>query len=178
MAANDTMTAPRRALFLDRDGVVNEPPRPGDYILHPADLVLRRGIADLIRAARAAGYLVIVVTNQRCVGRGLISRRRLDAIHDHMRTELARQGAGVDDVFVCPHDLDAHCACRKPNPGMILAARDQWNLDLSASVLIGDSPSDLEAARRAGCIGRLVSHSHLPASILDDLPPIAPTCHR
>jgi D-glycero-D-manno-heptose 1,7-bisphosphate phosphatase len=131
----------RRCVFLDRDGVINVAPKPGDYILRWEDFEFIPTITDWIRLFNTLGYLVIVVTNQRCVARGMISREALDDIHRRMIEELAACGARIDDVYCCPHENDA-CDCRKPKPGMVESATAKWNIDLAESMLIGDSPRD------------------------------------
>src|SRR5438105_3282089 len=105
-------------VFMDRDGVVNRNPPPGDYILDWSAFTFMPQVADWIRIFNALGLLVIVVTNQRCIARGLMSPEALDELHRRMIAELASLGAHVDDVLTCPHEDDA-CECRKPLPGLI-----------------------------------------------------------
>lgn len=139
----------RPCLFLDRDGVINEAPPPGRYILSPDELRLIPAVADWIRLFRTAGYLVIVVTNQRCVGRGLLTERNLERIHQRMRAELESAGAPLDDVFCCPHEKGT-CHCRKPQAGMVLQAAARWGIELERSLMVGDSVIDAELAARCG----------------------------
>jgi D-glycero-D-manno-heptose 1,7-bisphosphate phosphatase len=139
----------RRCLFLDRDGVINAAPPKGDYIRRWEDLRLLPEAVSWIRLFKAAGYLVIVVTNQRGVALGLYSTADLEAMHEKMRAELAAQGAILDDIFYCPHHEGA-CDCRKPLPGLVLAAQQKWDIDLAASLLIGDSERDRLLAERCG----------------------------
>ncbi len=138
-----------RCVFLDRDGVINAAPPPGDYILRREDLVLLDQTVDWIRLFNTLGLLTIVVTNQRAVALGLLTQAELDAIHDDMRARLLARGARIDDVFCCPHEEDA-CDCRKPRPGLVLQAQRKWNIDLRASLLIGDTHRDEGLARRCG----------------------------
>ncbi|MSR73731.1 MAG: HAD family hydrolase [Candidatus Pacebacteria bacterium] len=145
-----------KALFLDRDGVINVAAPEGDYILSRAAFRLQPSSIPLIRFARAAGYLVIVVTNQRCVSLGLLSEENLEGIHMHMRELLKAEDADVDAVYFCVHGDEDACACRKPKPGMLLVAAHDFNIDLSASVMIGDKESDMEAGRAAGCKTNIV----------------------
>ncbi|HVX66315.1 MAG TPA: HAD family hydrolase [Bryobacteraceae bacterium] len=139
----------RRAVFLDRDGVINAPAPPGDYIRRPDEFRLLPNIADWIRLFNALDLLVIVVTNQRGVALGRMTAADVDDIHRRMREELAAVGARIDDVFSCPHE-EGTCDCRKPRPGLVYQARDRWNLDLAASLMIGDSERDRELARACG----------------------------
>ncbi|HLJ45211.1 MAG TPA: HAD family hydrolase [Bryobacteraceae bacterium] len=138
----------RRCVFLDRDGVINEKPRDGEYIRDWSEFRLLPRVIDWIRLFNALGFLVIVVTNQRGVARGVMSAADVEEIHSRMTAELARHGARVDDVFCCPHEENT-CNCRKPRPGLVLQAQDKWDVDLAHSLLIGDS--DRDAALAVGC---------------------------
>jgi len=139
----------RRCLFLDRDGVINVKQPDGQYVTDWSQFEFVPAVFDWIQLFKAASFLIIVVTNQRCVAKKLISPAQLEGIHRRMLTELRHRGAEIDDVFVCPHDID-QCDCRKPLPGMINAAMNKWNIELAESILIGDSDSDAELARRCG----------------------------
>ena len=139
----------RRCVFLDRDGVINVKQPDGQYVCHWDQFQWIEPTIDWIRLFKALDFLVIVVTNQRAVARGLMTLEQLQNIHQRMVEQLASRGAVIDDVFACPHEVDA-CDCRKPRPGMIHAARDRWQIDLAASIMIGDSPSDRELAENCG----------------------------
>jgi D-glycero-D-manno-heptose 1,7-bisphosphate phosphatase len=151
-------TAPRRAVFLDRDGVLNEPvvvdghPLPPDSV---ADVVLTRGAERACEALREAGFLLIVVTNQPDIARGTRDRAAVDAINDELRRRL-----GLDDVLVCPHDDGDGCSCRKPRPGLLLDAGERWRIGLADSVMVGDRWRDIEAGRGAGCRTVLVARDY------------------
>jgi D-glycero-D-manno-heptose 1,7-bisphosphate phosphatase len=134
---------------LDRDGVINVSPPRGEYINTPDEFNLIPTIVDWIRLFNTLEYLVIVVTNQRGIALGTTRLCDLDEIHDRMREELSKRGARIDEVYFCPHGISV-CNCRKPRPGMILAARDKFGIDLRSSVLIGDSAVDRELARNCG----------------------------
>jgi histidinol-phosphate phosphatase family protein len=129
--------------------VINIKPRAGEYVNSWADFRFLPAVFDWIRLFHAMDYLVIVVTNQRGVARGLTHESDLAEIHRRMCEEMSREGAGIDDVFVCPHE-EGVCDCRKPRPGLVLNAQQKWKIDLSRSLLIGDSDSDAELARRCG----------------------------
>lgn len=141
----------KKALFLDRDGVINEAPVNGEYLLSAKDFRLRPQIIPLIRFARAAGYLVVVVTNQRGVSLGKMTQDDLNSIHAHMRALLIAEDAPVDAIYSCTHGFDDACDCRKPKAGMLLAAAHDLAIDLSESVMVGDNESDMEAGKAAGC---------------------------
>ncbi len=137
------------AIFLDRDGVLLEaivrdgrPYAPRS----PADVRYPPGAVAALRALRAAGYLLIVATNQPDVGNGLLRAEAVEAMHADLRRRLP-----VDDIKVCYHTSDDACACRKPKPGMLLDAARAWGVDLARSVMIGDRWSDIAAGRAAGC---------------------------
>ena len=138
-----------RCVFLDRDGVINEKPAPHDYIRTVDEFRLLPNIADWIRLFNALEFVVIVITNQRGVARGLMTEAALASIHSRMLEELAAKGARIDDVFYCPHEENS-CHCRKPKPGLVYAARDKWNIDLTHSLLLGDSDSDQQLASACG----------------------------
>lgn len=140
-----------RAVFLDRDGVINKKMPEGQYVTRWEDLQFLPGVANAITALKKAGFRVIVATNQRCVAKGLISLRDVDSIHKRMLAALAGENAVIDDVYCCPHEADPPCDCRKPRPGMLLSAARAHGLDLSSSWMIGDSESDVQAGKTAGC---------------------------
>ncbi|HZU25147.1 MAG TPA: HAD family hydrolase [Bryobacteraceae bacterium] len=139
----------RACVFLDRDGVINMKPPPGGYLRDATEFRLAPNVADWIRLFRALGFLVIVVTNQRGVARGITRPADLEEIHRRMRAELERAGARIDDIFVCPHEEGA-CDCRKPRPGLVEQAREKWDIDLRRSVMIGDSDVDRQLAANCG----------------------------
>jgi D-glycero-D-manno-heptose 1,7-bisphosphate phosphatase len=139
----------QRCVFLDRDGVVNFKPAPGEYICRWEDFRLIPEVVDWIRLFHALGFLVVIVTNQRAVARGLLPAGELRSIHEKMARELQRAGAHLDDIFCCPHE-ESTCDCRKPKSGLIRQAQQKWNIDLGQSLMIGDSDSDQILARSCG----------------------------
>jgi D,D-heptose 1,7-bisphosphate phosphatase len=150
----------QKAIFLDRDGVLNE---DKDLIKSPDELVVFPFAGESIRQINKSEYLAIVVTNQSVVARGLTDSAGLDKIHAKLDKVLAESEAYLDDLYYCPHhpdsgyegeikELKIKCTCRKPSPGMLLAAAEKYNIDLSQSWIIGDRNSDIEAGKAAGCI--------------------------
>jgi len=145
----------RPALFLDRDGVLNE---DRGYVSRWEDFHWIAGARETVAAFNRAGWLVIVVTNQSGVGRGYYSEADVHALHARMAKDLADIGGRIDAFYHAPQHPDAPVEAyrhpdppdRKPNPGMILRALSEWPIDREASLLVGDKPSDLEAALRAG----------------------------
>lgn len=140
-----------RAVFLDRDGVINQNPREGEYVTRWEDFHVLPGVVEGITLLNRAGFSVIVVTNQRCVARGLMSLVELETMHERMTNLLAQAGAIIDGTYYCPHEMEPSCECRKPAPGMLLNAAHSRDIELSASWMIGDSDTDVEAGRNAGC---------------------------
>lgn len=141
----------QRAVFLDRDGVINRKAPEGEYVTCWEQMDFLPGAADAIALLNRAGFRVIVISNQRCVAKGLITRTRVERLHDRMRHALAQADAIIDAVYYCPHEKDDHCNCRKPQPGMLLRAKQEHGIDLAASWMVGDSEMDVEAGRNAGC---------------------------
>jgi D-glycero-D-manno-heptose 1,7-bisphosphate phosphatase len=148
------MTQAPRALFLDRDGIINV---DHGHVHTRERFDFIDGIFDACRQARALGYLLVVATNQAGIGRGYYGEAQFHALTDWMCGEFARRGAPLDRVYFCPfhpqHGLGQYrrdAPCRKPNPGMLLDAARHYRLDLPACVLVGDRPSDIEAGKRAG----------------------------
>lgn len=139
----------QRAVFLDRDGVLNRA-FVVDGVPHPpasvAELEILPRVAESLTALRNAGFRLIVVTNQPDIARG---RQTLDGVNQ-LNTAL-RQQLQVDDIYVCPHDDRDGCDCRKPRPGMLLSAAKAHGIDLGGSIMVGDRDRDIEAGRAAGC---------------------------
>lgn len=152
------LTYPQKAVFLDRDGTINQ---YVGFLTKPEEFELIPQVAEAIKMINRSGYLTIVVTNQPVIARGDCTWDDLRMIHDKMETELGKEGAFVDGIYVCPHHPDkgfegerpeykVTCDCRKPSPGLILRAAQDFNIDLSQSIMIGDSDNDIEAGRQAG----------------------------
>jgi len=141
----------RRALFLDRDGVINV---NHGYVHTPEATDWIDGIFELVRQANASGFLPIVVTNQAGIARGYYDEQAFRAYTRWMHDVFSAREAPLAATYYCPHHPDfgdrIDCACRKPHPGLLLAAGDDYRLDLARSLMIGDKPGDIEAARRAG----------------------------
>jgi D-glycero-D-manno-heptose 1,7-bisphosphate phosphatase len=146
-----------RAAFLDRDGVINRKPPEGEYVTRWAEMQILPGVAEAIGLLNQAGFRVIVVSNQRAVAKGLITAADLEALHRRMCEVLAGAGATIDAIYYCPHETEPSCRCRKPQPGMLLDAAREHDIDLGTSWMIGDSRADIEAGRNAGCKTVLVA---------------------
>jgi len=140
-----------RAAFLDRDGVINRKAREGEYVTRWEEMDILPGVPEAIARLHEAGFRVIVVSNQRCVAKGLITTAELESLHRRLSNELASAGATFDAIYYCPHESLPPCGCRKPEPGMLLDAARDHDVELAASWMIGDSIADVEAGRAAGC---------------------------
>lgn len=149
----------QKAIFLDRDGTINE---YVGFLRNIEEFRLLPGVTDAIKKINESGYLAIVVTNQPVIARGEVTREELEEIHHKMETLLGMDGAYVDAIYYCPHhphkgyegevpELKIDCKCRKPKPGMLLQAAKDFNIDLSASYMIGDGENDMLAGIQAGC---------------------------
>jgi histidinol-phosphate phosphatase family protein len=143
----------RTAIFLDRDGTINEEVH---YLNHPDQLRLICGAAEAIKLLRAAGFMIVVVTNQSGVARGYFTPATLDDIHRRLRVALAREGAWLDGIYVCPHHPDDGCDCRKPGSRLFQMAASEHDIDLNRSVIIGDKYTDVLAGQSLSMRGILV----------------------
>ncbi len=144
-----------KAVFLDRDDTMIEDP---GYINHPDQVKLLDGVAEALIELKAIGYKLVVVSNQSAVARGIITEKVLTQIHDRLKQLLAESGAYLDQIYYCPYHPEGSVPkyrkesdWRKPNPGMLLTAADEMDIDLSQSWMIGDSSRDIETGLRAGC---------------------------
>lgn len=160
----------RRAVFLDRDGVLNVY-LPGDYVKRPEELVLLGEAAAGVRALNALGLPVFVISNQQGVAKGLMSAADLDRVDAALHAALAAAGARVERSYYCPHGASEACACRKPLPGLLLQAAADHDLDLAGSFFVGDTETDAQASRAAG-VGHFVlvlSGKHRGEEVARDL---------
>ncbi|MDU7693566.1 MAG: HAD family hydrolase [Helicobacter sp.] len=155
-----------KAVFFDRDGVINE---DLGYVSKIADFTFKDGIFELLEFFKKRNYNLFVVTNQSGIGRGFYSMDDFFELSIYMQTKISeRLGFSFDKIYFCPHIEDDNCDCRKPKSGMILQARDEFKLDLSSSFLIGDKISDIEAAKEAG-IGHKILLSNETHNNLKDV---------
>ncbi len=157
----------QKAIFLDRDGTIN---KHIGFLRKTSEFELLPGVAEAIKAINSSGYLAIVITNQPVIARGEVTEEELRVIHNKMETLLGEQGAYLDAIYYCPHhpdkgfegevpELKIECECRKPKPGMILKAAEDFNIDLSSSWMIGDGSNDIGAGKNAGCKTALITDS-------------------
>ena len=160
----------QKAIFLDRDGTIN---KYVGFLTKPELFELLPGVAEAIKMINKSGYLVIVVTNQPVIARGDCKWEELLLIHDKMETELGKEGAFLDAIYICPHHKDKgfegevleykyDCECRKPKSGLLLQAARDFNIDLTQSFLIGDSENDVKAGINAGLLHSYLVEQNVP----------------
>lgn len=156
----------QKAVFLDRDGTIN---KYVGFLRNIDEFELLDGAVEAIKKINASGYLAIVVTNQPVIARGEVSFEELERIHNKMETLLGKEGAYLDAIYFCPHhphkgyegerpELKFDCNCRKPKPGMLLKAAQDFNIDLAQSWMVGDGENDIKAGQNAGCRTALVGN--------------------
>lgn len=163
------------AVFFDRDGTLIEDP---GYLSHPDQVKLLDGAAEVAKELNLLGYKTVVVTNQSAVARGIVSEEMLGRIHERLKELLALKGASLDGIYYCPYHPEGvipkyrrDSDWRKPEPGMLLAAADEMDLDLTRSWMIGDSSGDVEAGQRAGCRTILIRSGSTEHNASDDNEP-------
>jgi D,D-heptose 1,7-bisphosphate phosphatase len=163
-----------KAIFLDRDDTLIEDP---GYINHPDQVKLLDGVADALRELKEMGYMLVVVSNQSGVARGIVTEEMLDEIHNRLKQLLAEKGVFLDQIYYCPYHPDGvipkyrkESDWRKPSPGMLVAASNEMDIDLSQSWCIGNSRLDVEAGLRAGCKTILIDHPSYPKQSEPDEP--------
>lgn len=155
----------RAAVFFDRDGVLNE---EVGYLHSPERFIWREGAMQCIKAVNQAGLLAVVITNQGGIARSMYTEHDVRQLHLWMQSQLAPLNASIDAFYFCPHHRDGDieslsydCPCRKPQPGMLLAAARHWNINLNRCIMVGDKPRDMGAAENAHVYGITVDHDTL-----------------
>ena len=167
----------QKCIFLDRDGTLNV---YKGFLTDIEELELIPGTAEALKCINSSEYLAIVITNQPVIARGACSVQELEEIHNKLETLLGKEGAYIDALYYCPHHPDKgfegerqeykiECGCRKPKPGMLLKAAEDYNIDLSQSIMIGDGKNDMEAGKAAGCQTILVDEQNTLLSVVKDL---------
>lgn len=158
------LSHPQKAVFLDRDGTLN---KYVGFLRSPSEMELLPGVTEAVKRINASGYLAIVVTNQPVIARGEVTYEELTVIHNKLETLLGLQGAYIDALYFCPHhphkgyegevpELKIECDCRKPKPGMLLKAAQDYNIDFKNSWMVGDGENDVKVGRAAGCRTALI----------------------
>lgn len=142
-----------KAVFLDRDGTIN---KEVNYLSKIEQFKILENSVSAIKLLNDSDFLVIIITNQSGVARGRFTLEELEEINEYMKNELLKEGAQIDAIYYCPHHPEDGCACRKPNPGMLAKAKEEFDINLSSSYIIGDRLNDLETGYNVGCKTALV----------------------
>jgi D-glycero-D-manno-heptose 1,7-bisphosphate phosphatase len=156
-----------KAIFLDRDGVINQERK--DYVKNLEEFKIFDNVADAISLLKKENFLVVVITNQSAINRKLLSIENLEKIHEFLKKYLKKNNTSLDGIYYCPHTPDECCACRKPKPGLLLKAASDLNIDLNNSWMIGDSKTDIDAAKTAGCNSILLKKNEKLFDIVKEL---------
>lgn len=138
-----------KAVFLDRDGTINK--QVDGYPTEISQIEWLPRSLDALRMLSSSTYKIIIITNQSAVGRGMLTKERLNEIHDWMMEQFSSEGIKIDGIYFCPHLPEDNCECRKPKPGMIVQAANNMGIDLSQSFMVGDNERDIGAGKAAGC---------------------------
>jgi histidinol-phosphate phosphatase family protein len=153
-----------KAVFLDRDGVINK--ERTDYVKTVNELVILDDIINPIKKLKDNGFLVVVISNQSAINRGLTSHQNVENIHSAIQMYLQKNGTQIDAFYYCPHRPDEHCECRKPKPGLLIKAINDLKIDVKSSWMIGDRDSDMEAAKLVGCKAiKITSNSRFNSAV-------------
>jgi D-glycero-D-manno-heptose 1,7-bisphosphate phosphatase len=165
-----------KCVFFDRDGIVNVSPGEGKYVLSWNEFKLQKPFVESLEVVHKKGYKAAIVTNQRCVAKGLITIRELETIHQNLiKTLKTHYQLSLLDIAYCPHN-DGECSCRKPLPGMLLSVAQKYDINLKSSWMIGDSEIDVQAGMAAGTNTILITTKKLDVSptclisAIDELP--------
>ncbi len=156
-----------KAVFFDRDGVLNEERK--DYVKIRSELKIFPNIIDPIIKLKEAGFIIVVITNQSAINRGLTTHQNISEIHSTIQSFLNENGTQIDSFYYCPHKPDEYCQCRKPNPGLILRAVEELKINLQKSWMIGDSETDVQAAIKAGCKYFKINSNHELQGIVEKI---------
>ena len=155
-----------KAIFLDRDGIINE--EIGDYVKRFEDFKLLPHLAETLKKYQSQGFLIIVITNQGGLAKGLYNLTELNKMHQYFLTEMKKAGVGIAEIYFCPHhpDFNGNCLCRKPGSLLVEKAMARFDIDPKASYFIGDRPRDAEAGEKVGVKGILVPSNTLLKDVL------------
>jgi D-glycero-D-manno-heptose 1,7-bisphosphate phosphatase len=155
-----------KAIFLDRDGIINE--EIGDYVKRFEDFKLLPHLAETLKNYQSQGFLIIVITNQGGLAKGLYNITELNKMHQYFLTEMEKEGVTIAEIYFCPHhpDFNGNCLCRKPGSLLVEKAMARFNIDPKASYFIGDRPRDAEAGEKVGVKGILVPSNTLLKDVL------------
>jgi D-glycero-D-manno-heptose 1,7-bisphosphate phosphatase len=160
---------PKKVIFLDRDGVINEKPPKADYVKTWDEFNFLPGAMDAIRMLTEKGYEIYLISNQAGIARGMMTEEDLANIHANMQSEIEENGGRIAGIYYCPHGWDDNCECRKPKPGMFYRAGREHNINLSKTFFIGDDERDKEAGDAAGVETILVTDEYNLLQVITQL---------
>ncbi|MCS7036660.1 MAG: HAD family hydrolase [Saprospiraceae bacterium] len=161
---------PEKALFLDRDGVINQRLR-GDYVRHPDEFIFEKNALQALRLLAQIFSPIVVVTNQAGIGKGRMTHADVRAVHEKMLAEIGRAGGRIDAVYYCPHRPEDGCSCRKPAPGMAYEAQRAFpRIAFAAAWMVGDSYSDMLMGDALGMRTALIAGKEEDATLLENFP--------
>lgn len=143
------MNKKKKAIFLDRDGVLNK--KRDDYVKSIDELEIFPNIYESIKKFNENNFLVVIITNQSAINRKLTTSQKVDEIHQTIKNEIKKNNGIIDGIYVCPHTPHESCQCRKPKPGLLMKAIDELGIDPKLSWMVGDSDSDIMAGKNVGC---------------------------
>ena len=154
-----------KCLFLDRDGVINR--ERGSYTFQPEDFFINEGIVELSQKMKNTGFLIIVITNQGGINRGIYSFQEVEVLHNLMQNTFKNGGAEIDDIYMCPHHQEfSNCLCRKPKTLLLEKAIAKYNINVKESFFIGDSERDIKAASESGICGIKITPNNIHEAYL------------
>lgn len=139
----------RKAVFLDRDGVINEERK--DYVKNIEEFKIKDKVGESIKILKEHNFLVIIITNQSAINRKILSIKTLNEIHNHFIKYLKTHNTSLDGIYYCPHKPEENCHCRKPKLGLLLKAKEDFDIILKESWMVGDSQTDVDVAKAVGC---------------------------
>lgn len=148
---------PKKIIFLDRDGVINKKPPKAHYVTAWKDFIWLPQAKKVLKLLSKKNYYIYIISNQAGIGRGLVTRKKVEEINSKMKKELKKLGIKIDDIYICPHGWDEGCYCRKPKPGLFFKASYDHHLNLFQSSCIGDDKRDIMAGKESGCKTYLVT---------------------
>jgi D,D-heptose 1,7-bisphosphate phosphatase len=156
-----------KAVFLDRDGVINQERK--DYVKNLNEFIIFEGVSEAIKILKKHNFLVIIITNQSAINRKMLSIEMLNKIHQYLKNFLNENNTFVDGIYHCPHMPEDNCLCRKPKPGLLLQAMNDFDIDLKQSWMIGNSISDVNTAKAAGCNWILLKNDQTLLQVVREL---------
>jgi len=156
-----------KAIFLDRDGVLNKD--RSDYVKNIHELEIFPNIGKYIKLINDEEFLVIVISNQSAIGRKLTTKNEVERIHDSLQEYLKKWSAKIDAFYYCPHHPQDNCECRKPKPGLLIRAANDFNIDLQNSWMLGDHDRDVQSGLNAGCKSIKITSENSFEKILDTI---------